>query len=988
MAGGNSKSNRRRFGGRTAQNPNGFRKPFSNLNPPVISNRTPSDGDSTASELQKTETQKAPIQGAAGLISTSDINKTESSNGQSLYKPTRAEEGADGKYAAEPPKGALGADDSLIQKGKSLINKSKSFMSNHKKGFAGGLIGVVMGGGLIGFGTLLSGPMQFMHLAELIGEIANTIHDISIGARSARTLNNIRQGFQTGAKFQNSRLNLVAQFWSNSYEAKLKKGGVTINADKYSGIFDNFEINFKNAGYSKDGFLRYGKETGTFDDTGRMIYELKGHPDFTDGTKFVNVDSGTVRIRAPDGLTGVARSRWFQKTAKTISRVAKNIPKVGAIGARTLARKNAMLTFQVFDRIAAKTGGTVMKKISQWVESKVEKRFLKQAGTASIAVKVAEKATTKISAKVIGTAVLKTALSLIDLTPVGWIISAVMFGVTLALREYAEEALISMTLGVSMADANEIRTIASQIKAGDFEGGDLSSLFFDTAYAEDGDETYMIPLEQLELASQEYLYREVDTVNITKEQAKQIEESGIGNILETGEVNGKIGSSVWQNSLIQYEADGKMPAKIQTDMAAPLMDIHYGTKDSWQNTLNNIAASAVEAMPFNPVGISWDTFSKDEQYIGSGSSLPNVGGAGLMYGARVLEKESNRQIGATEKSGLAAQQIERERRETIAAEFNARTWYDKLFDTSTYHSAIATLAREANWDLNDTSIFNQLKNVAQTFLAAPQLIANNFNRNTTTAMALSNGYDYGFGKMAYSASELEALDAVGTFDAENYVQGQLKERRDNTKKEIEKLLNPSLGNIFSLFGSKNASRLTLFLTVLQGLKNSCGQAGTGCFLIENEEDGTFTVHLSEEAMDNLVKECKKTFACGLYYLNINFPYLGITINADGDVVPLSNKEASYDTQSPYYNYQESNTTCRFTDKAIDVFGPERYWWCRPLNSKYQAYLMDYQIITTQAALMHDGSEESEAAFGSNKAETESALSSLFYNLIGSYSGGL
>ena len=116
---------------------------------------------------------------------------------------------------------------------------------NRKAVWGGGIIGTIVG--IIFFFTLASGPLQFIHFAQLLQQFHLTSQSNS---EDGRFLKEVRFAkYAKSGNLERTRLNYFANNWADGYEAKLESAGFK---SAYSPIFQNYdgyvldEAQFKN----------------------------------------------------------------------------------------------------------------------------------------------------------------------------------------------------------------------------------------------------------------------------------------------------------------------------------------------------------------------------------------------------------------------------------------------------------------------------------------------------------------------------------------------------------------------------------------------------------------------------------------------------------------------------------------------------------------------------------------------------------------------
>ena len=913
---------------------------------------------STASQLNKAENQSSKRSNIPDLNSVRKNEKI-SDGKKGLYNPT--------KGPSSPGGSRFGV-----------------WFKNNKGKVLGGVaaIGIsgFMTGGLIGIAPIT----QFLQAANLVKDISSTIHDVVLGARSLKTAKAIKTGVSSVDALKNTRIKGISKVWANSYEKKLGNAGIDIVSKNAGGEFGHFRVDTNKVGGSWTKASLEAKFPGSVVD---------------------DVGEGVFHITHPPGASKAAKSDWWKAFFRNLDELGAKVPKASAKVMRTQGVKNLMVGFHPFKQMDA----NLLNKLDNFVRSGITRKLAKRGiveTAEQIEKRVAKSAVTRIGKAVIG-----------KIPIAGWIFTAVDFGFTLWMKRAAQIAAVSFTLGVSMAKATDILSMADQIKYGERDMGVadqiannlLKSLGVSTASAEYEDDGNFA--RQLDYAAQVNLYKEIEIISEAEttlagsDDNRQVTTDEVYNSLSATNTT-KQGSSFFDASLVNAEIDGIAPSEKATmsDTPAQLYAIHTNQANSSDQIASDIINSVVEAVG---VGVSLDTFNCGDatnpnlsmSNMFSGCEFDDTGltprqiGSEAMYGARVTEKENMRGIGGNQLSAVAAAEMERERVQIVAAEFKKQPWYAKIFDATKYQSVVATIARKASWDPADGSIFTGLRNLAKTFTSTPQLLAYSAGRATPSSYAAySAGMQsfYNIGSMGYTNEQLEDLPDFVT--AANDVHTQLEKLKEDLKDRMQDRVDE-----YNTLNKLVKGFVPLTSDDVDDMVNRCGADKTfadDIYMIDKDTDSynieayggapmaevflkTFFTPLIRAGERSITNR----YTCGDQFLSILLPKAGIKINSDGEVVPISNSSSASKDSSDECSSGEASSECvtvektyNFQDSDVDA----------GLTPSIQAYILDYQYMVMGAALMADDSDDFNEALSDAVASSGMSESEIENNLISAH----
>jgi preprotein translocase subunit SecF len=135
-----------------------------------------------------------------------------------------------------------------------------------------------------------------------------------------------------------------------------------------------------------------------------------------------------------------------------------------------------------------------------------------------------------------------------------------------------------------------------------------------------------------------------------------------------------------------------------------------------------------------------------------------------MYGSKFFEDYDNTLLGGKALDDLEVAAIYGQAQTEIANDYQNKSAWDKLFDTSDYRSAVATLARDSNWDVSNSSALGHLANLAKTFAKLPSTTLKNLSAifaPQANAAFTNLPYKYGTNWYGFSSDEKVELSGIG-----------------------------------------------------------------------------------------------------------------------------------------------------------------------------------------------------------------------------------
>lgn len=234
--------------------------------------------------------------------------------------------------------------------------KEGSFFVRHKKGVAGGLIGLVMGGGMLGIGSMISGPAQFIQAMQFLSEAKMWVTGAQTGARMIANMASLSRwavkADALGEKVQNSRLGIVGTKMAKNAIRELDASGVS------------FDRNF--AGNARNLIIDTHKEFGgnIFDQEGNVNESI---------TRRYGIDKDAIKSINPDGTINVDLDKMSYSKTRRFLNAARSIKWfnfVGKIQTRlTLKRVGKLSWLHPIEKLKQKAAN----KFADWVTDRMKR---------------------------------------------------------------------------------------------------------------------------------------------------------------------------------------------------------------------------------------------------------------------------------------------------------------------------------------------------------------------------------------------------------------------------------------------------------------------------------------------------------------------------------------------------------------------------------------------------------------------------------------
>jgi hypothetical protein len=220
-----------------------------------------------------------------------------------------------------------------------------------KRLISGGLAGLLIGGGF-GLLTITSGPLQFVHISQLL----QRFHFASIQDNSdSRVLKlykyakNARQG-----TVENTRLGVLEKKIAVNFDSRLKDIGIQKN------YADTFGAQYQGITVDQEKFTERSPGGDEYKGLGREEFKAR----FAEKNNVHLIDGpNNTLIATTDEIGGVFKNRTFNSMLAEESGYGKV---TGAIATRIMGKRDG-LTWHPIKKLDAKIRGTIDEKFSAWV---------------------------------------------------------------------------------------------------------------------------------------------------------------------------------------------------------------------------------------------------------------------------------------------------------------------------------------------------------------------------------------------------------------------------------------------------------------------------------------------------------------------------------------------------------------------------------------------------------------------------------------------
>ena len=204
-------------------------------------------------------------------------------------------------------------------------------MSTRKKLFGGGITGLLLGISIFGISTILQGPAQFIHFAQLLQKFHFSNNEEFANGRTGRYLRHYRK-FGPGDAARSTKLTAVGNKAADRFEARMQqKSGLRTVYDTRTGRAVGFEV----IDPSKATNFFYATDIDPNTDFGQHV---PGQPDYDINTKYMTaggrVKTSGVVFTMRDHDLGVRR-----RTMRAIVKGTSTSKIAGTIASRLLIKR-------------------------------------------------------------------------------------------------------------------------------------------------------------------------------------------------------------------------------------------------------------------------------------------------------------------------------------------------------------------------------------------------------------------------------------------------------------------------------------------------------------------------------------------------------------------------------------------------------------------------------------------------------------------------
>ena len=207
------------------------------------------------------------------------------------------------------------------------------------------IVAAVVGGGFFGV-TTLSGPFEFIHIAQLLTHLNLSTNQNESGSRMEKLIRDVRYHSQN--KAYKTNLNYLGNKLADRFEAKLNAEGLTSSYTKYFGLKEGYFVDRNYPDYKNKTFAEI---------------EEKLHEKYGTGFKVVQDSTGRIMIEQPTG---------YRASLKLVNGVLTEADYNGlssAIGARVMGTRDG-ITWHPLKKLDAKLFKTLAEKLAAYEKAK------------------------------------------------------------------------------------------------------------------------------------------------------------------------------------------------------------------------------------------------------------------------------------------------------------------------------------------------------------------------------------------------------------------------------------------------------------------------------------------------------------------------------------------------------------------------------------------------------------------------------------------
>ena len=633
--------------------------------------------------------------------------------------------------------------------------------------------------------TALSGPLQFVQVANIARDFVLNISDDQKQARSVSNSRSIARLFNKGGTAEerkmNNRVGLLARAQSEAQTTRLASKGISFSTDG-NGYYAGMDIDMK-------------KYLGTDNPTESQIRKIAQEMDI--GDKF-SVNGSTLKIDSNLSYSEMKRSikvlddpgKWsvrswmqtratlkrqgftswlhpFQKLKNAADKQIHNlISKVMGNGDSTKNRSRS-----------AKDDDDAQKNISDKNEgledgNKIDTNAAKNAGDdlidagTDVADEITESGGDTVRRGILGAAknVQDQFSGFLTANPVK--VVRLLISIMCVIRDLTNNAgpyKMAAIANIAEKGTSIILGIASQVMSGeditmDDLGDSAEQMFYATIQllTVDGKETGETTQSSFQTAPEvsctlgtncteptssdltSELSAVDDAANITGDPNMN---NAITAVLDDASLSGIItGGLCIANDVLGF-IDGL------TDIAGAIFDLFTSALLDSNEMIGSFISKGINILYGKPIDLA--------------SATPRQWGSIFMFGALFMSNDQSILSGGRKMTNRQSYELNLENRRYLAWENGRKSLMARLFDPSDYNSSISQIARSIQIDTSNQSFTTQLANVFKLFNSAPTIIANASSQLLGGSAYAAAAYDYGVPTYAWSLDDMNNLVAGG-----------------------------------------------------------------------------------------------------------------------------------------------------------------------------------------------------------------------------------
>lgn len=284
---------------------------------------------------------------------------------KSGFDPARAEADAgsstpDSRGAAEEKNkldDTLGRGFKPTAQEKGWARRINGFMfggKNKRRMLIGGGVAGFAVGGTMSMMSLLSGPLEIIHVGQLLERFHFSSHQNASDDRLGKMIRYLRDPRSP----QNTRLSTLGNKVADKFEARLNKsGGLKSNYTRFFGLGDGY-------------IVLNGSEKFATKSTPEVLRELQQQYDLPESAFEVRVNSSTNELDIHINTANLSASEW-RKVSRGMLQQAGYRKVTSAIGARVLGER-AGVTWHPIRKLDNKILRTVDQRFTEWLKMRAQ----------------------------------------------------------------------------------------------------------------------------------------------------------------------------------------------------------------------------------------------------------------------------------------------------------------------------------------------------------------------------------------------------------------------------------------------------------------------------------------------------------------------------------------------------------------------------------------------------------------------------------------